>query len=167
MFVIVLSDFLDVLYASCFCLKQELVFSLLYDDIDLLLAVIVLNQSGVKIGETWVCVLKVSQWWLCSLFTLDPGNFFFLIYSIYIRVNIHAWISEEIACDLEDKSWPEVTSTLLMKCIKGLTWHKLVGLCESVLSVEPEETGSQTQNHHGFKLTKRAPSVKLKLLSKL
>lgn len=49
---IVLSDFLDVLYASCFRLKQELVFSLLYDDIDLLLAVIVLNQSGVKIGAT-------------------------------------------------------------------------------------------------------------------
>lgn len=49
---VVLSDFLDVLYAHCFCLKQELVFSLLYDDIDLLLAVIVLNQSGVKSGET-------------------------------------------------------------------------------------------------------------------
>lgn len=34
---------------AIFVLKQELVFSLLYDDIDLLLAVIVLNQSGFKI----------------------------------------------------------------------------------------------------------------------
>lgn len=53
---------------AVFVSKQELVFSLLYDDIDLLLAVIVLNQSGVKLVK--VCVLKVSG--DCALVNLGP-----------------------------------------------------------------------------------------------
>lgn len=56
---------------AIFVLKQELVFSLLYDDIDLLLAVIVLNQSGFKIWWNYEYVFW-KLWWLCSLSTLDP-----------------------------------------------------------------------------------------------
>lgn len=59
---IVLSNLLDVLYASCFCvcLKQEKqCFSLLYD-IDLLLAMIVLYQSGVNVDWTSLCDMKGS-----------------------------------------------------------------------------------------------------------
>lgn len=43
---IVLSDFLDVPFASC---SSKATFSLLYDDIDLLLAVIVLKSKWVNL----------------------------------------------------------------------------------------------------------------------
>lgn len=57
------------------CPTQELVFSLLYDDIVLLLAVIVLNQKWgfSKVVQLEYVFGKVSSWWLCSSFTLDPG----------------------------------------------------------------------------------------------
>lgn len=77
---IVLSDFLDVLYASCFCLKQELVFSLLYDDIDLLLAVIVLNQSGVKLKLVKLKYVSESKLVVTVLLVyLGPRKLFFIL----------------------------------------------------------------------------------------